>query len=147
MMPPSGGAAQTGTGHSYQTYQDFSYEEGGEGQGGGGMAAGGYDYDAAYDDEYPPQQPYPHPGIRGLQDEEGELDNRAGMAQMSAEQRQAAMEAAQRSQSSKRYQEMERERKRRQLKTAGGENGKTSFLQTAKLGLMNSGIISLKKAG
>ena len=27
----------------------------------------GYDYDAAYDDEYPPQQPYPHPGIRGLQ--------------------------------------------------------------------------------
>ena len=22
-------------------------------------------YDAAYDDEYPPQQPYPHPGIRG----------------------------------------------------------------------------------
>ena len=50
-----------------------------------------------------------------------------------------------RSQSSKRYQEMERERKRRQLKTAGGENGKTSFLQTAKLGLMNSGIISLKK--
>merc|ERR1712045_493304 len=55
---------QTGTGHSYQTYQDFSYEEGGQG---GGMAAGGYDYDAAYDDEYPPQQPYPHPGIRGLQ--------------------------------------------------------------------------------
>jgi len=175
MMPPSGGAAQTGTGHSYQTYQDFSYEEGG-GQA-GNMAAGGYDYDAAYDDEYPPQQPYPHPGIRGLQyggdgrqyaagglpnppqwgyeeegygggygeDEEGELDNRAGMAQMSAEQRQAAMEAAQRSQSSKRYQEMERERKRRQLKTAGGEN-KTSFLQTAKLGLMNSGLISLKKA-
>ena len=43
MMPPSGGAAQTGTGHSYQTYQDFSYEEGGEGQGGGGMAAGGDD--------------------------------------------------------------------------------------------------------
>jgi hypothetical protein len=177
MMPPSGGAAQTGTGHSYQTYQDFSYEEGGQGGQGGGMAAGGgYDYDAAYDDEYPPQQPYPHPGIRGLQyggdgrqyaagglpnppqwgyeeegygggygeDEEGELDNRAGMAQMSAEQRQAAMEAAQRSQSSKRYQEMERERKRRQLKTAGGEN-KTSFIQTAKLGLMNSGIISLKK--
>ena len=83
---------------------------------------------------------------------------------MSAEQRQAAMEAAQRcvrlffflsidlnfdkhicrSQSSKRYQEMERERKRRQLKTAGGEN-KTSFIQTAKLGLMNSGLISLKK--
>ena len=42
MMPPSGGAAQTGTGHSYQTYQDFSYEEGGQGgQGGGRMAAGG----------------------------------------------------------------------------------------------------------
>ena len=40
MMPPSGGAAQTGTGHSYQTYQDFSYEEGGQ-AGGGGMAAGG----------------------------------------------------------------------------------------------------------
>ena len=39
---------------------------------------------------------------------------------------------------------MERERKRRQLKTAGGEN-KTSFIQTAKLGLMNSGLISLKK--
>ena len=66
------------------------------------------------------------------------------MAQMSAEQRQAAMEAAQRSQSSKRYQEMERERKRRQLKTAGGEN-KTSFLQATKLSLMNSGLISLKK--
>ena len=41
MMPPSGGAAQTGTGHSYQTYQDFSYEEGG-GQA-GNMAAGGGD--------------------------------------------------------------------------------------------------------
>merc|ERR1719458_2407710 len=67
MMPPSGGATQTGTGHSYQTYQDFSYEEGGQGGQGAGMAAGGYDYDAAYDDEYPPQQPYPHPGIRGLQ--------------------------------------------------------------------------------
>ena len=39
---------------------------------------------------------------------------------------------------------MERERKRRQLKTAGSEN-KTSFIQTAKLGLMNSGLISLKK--
>ena len=43
MMPPSGGAAQTGTGHSYQTYQDFSYEEGGQGGQGGGMAAGGGD--------------------------------------------------------------------------------------------------------
>ena len=41
MMPPSGGATQTGTGHSYQTYQDFSYEEGGQGGQGAGMAAGG----------------------------------------------------------------------------------------------------------
>merc|ERR1719285_401979 len=67
------------------------------------------------------------------------------MASMSAEQRQAALEAAQRSQSSKRDQEMERERKRRQLKTAGSES-KTSFLQATKLSLMNSGLISLKKA-
>jgi hypothetical protein len=44
-----------------------------------------------------------------------------------------------------RYQEMERERKRRQLKTAGGENGKTSFMQAAKLAMMNGGLISLKK--
>ena len=43
MMPPSGGVAQTGTGHSYQTYQDFSYEEGGQAGGGGRMAAGGGD--------------------------------------------------------------------------------------------------------
>ena len=28
--------------------------------------SGGY-HDAAYDDEYPEHQPYPHPGIRGLQ--------------------------------------------------------------------------------
>ena len=137
----------------------------------GGYGDGGYD--AAYDDEYPTQQPYPHPGIRGLQyggdgrqyaaggipgppqwgyEEEGygaygdeeveDLDNR--MDQMTAEQRQAAMEAAQRSQSSKRYQEMERERKRRQLKTAGGAE-KTSFFQATKLSLMNSGLIPLKK--
>jgi hypothetical protein len=39
---------------------------------------------------------------------------------------------------------MERERKRRQLKTAGGEN-KTSFIQMTKLSMMNSGLISLKK--
>ena len=32
----------------------------------GGYGGGGYD--ATYDDEYPAQQqPYPHPGIRGLQ--------------------------------------------------------------------------------
>ena len=54
------------------------------------------------------------------------------------------MEAAARSQSSKRYQEMERERKRRQLKTAGGSE-KTSFFQATKLSLMNSGLIPLKK--
>jgi len=161
------------TGHAYQTYQDFSsYEDDGQNMAQGGYADGGYD--AAYDDEYPPQQPYPHPGIRGLQyggdgrqyaaggipgppqwgyEEEGygaygdeeveDLDNR--MDQMTAEQRQAAMEAAQRSQSSKRYQEMERERKRRQLKTAGGSE-KTSFFQATKLSLMNSGLIPLKKA-
>ena len=29
MMPPSGGAGPAqGQGHNYQTYQDFSYEEG-----------------------------------------------------------------------------------------------------------------------
>ena len=42
-MPPSGGVAQTGTGHSYQTYQDFSYEESDQAGGGGRMAAGGGD--------------------------------------------------------------------------------------------------------
>ena len=66
------------------------------------------------------------------------------MAAMTAEQRKAAIEAAQRSQSSKRYQEMERERKRRQLKTQGGQE-KTSFFQSTKLALMNSGLIPLKK--
>merc|ERR1719340_88930 len=40
---------------------------------------------------------------------------------------------------------MERERKRRQLKTAGGAE-KTSFFQATKLSLMNSGLIPLKKA-
>merc|ERR1719348_1491418 len=73
----------------------------------------------------------------------GAADNR--MAQMTAEQRQAAIEAAQRSQTSKRFQEMERERKRRQLKTQGGGK-KTSFLQATKLSLMNSGLIPLRKA-
>ena len=66
------------------------------------------------------------------------------MAAMTAEQRKAAIEAAQRSQSSKRYQEMERERKRRQLKTQGATE-KTSFFQATKLALMNSGLIPLKK--
>jgi len=170
MMPPSGEKGQGG--YQAAQYQDFSYE--GAGAAGGGMPGPGYDdggYDAAYDDEYPTQQPYPHPGIRGLQyggdgrqyaaggtawvgyddgygeggygDGEEDMDNR--MAQMTAEQRQAAVEAQQRSQSSKRYQEMERERKRRQLKTAGGEQ-KTSFLQATKLSLMNSGLIPLRKA-
>ena len=41
---------------------------------------------------------------------------------------------------------MERERKRRQMKTAGNE-GKTSALQAIKLSFMNSGLISLKKGG
>ena len=36
----------------------FFYKLGGYGDGG---------YDAAYDDEYPSQRPYPHPGIHGLQ--------------------------------------------------------------------------------
>jgi protein tyrosine phosphatase len=40
---------------------------------------------------------------------------------------------------------MERERKRRQLKTASGSD-KTSFFQATKLSLMNSGLIPLKKA-
>ena len=39
---------------------------------------------------------------------------------------------------------MERERKRRQLKTQGGTE-KTSFFQATKLALMNSGLIPLKK--
>eukprot|EP00092_Neocalanus_flemingeri_P000996 GFUD01001063.1.p1 GENE.GFUD01001063.1~~GFUD01001063.1.p1 ORF type:complete len:786 (-),score=160.08 GFUD01001063.1:498-2855(-) len=168
-----GGVAAGHAYQTYQDFS--SYEDDGQNMAAGfqgGYADGGYD--AAYDDEYPPQQPYPHPGIRGLQyggdgrqyaaggvpgppqwgyEEEGygaygdeeveDLDNR--MAQMTAEQRQAAMEAAQRSQSSKRYQEMERERKRRQLKTAGGSE-KTSFFQATKLSLMNSGLIPLKKA-
>lgn len=71
-------------------------------------------------------------------------DLNARMAAMTADQRKAAIEAAQRSQSSKRYQEMERERKRRQLKTQGGQE-KTSFFQSTKLALMNSGLIPLKK--
>ena len=54
------------------------------------------------------------------------------------------LQAAARSQSSKRYQEMERERKRRQLKTQGGQE-KTTFFQSTKLALMNSGLIPLKK--
>ena len=68
----------------------------------------------------------------------------ARMAAMTADQRKAALEAAARSQSSKRYQEMERERKRRQLKTQGGQE-KTTFFQSTKLALMNSGLIPLKK--
>ena len=71
-------------------------------------------------------------------------DLNARMAAMTADQRKAAIEAAQRSQSSKRYQEMEREKKRRQLKTQGGQE-KTSFFQSTKLALMNSGLIPLKK--
>ena len=39
---------------------------------------------------------------------------------------------------------MERERKRRQLKTQGGQE-KTTFFQSTKLALMNSGLIPLKK--
>jgi len=175
MPPAKGGGVATGHAYqTYQDFSSYEDETGQNMAAGftGGYGDGGYD--AAYDDEYPPQQPYPHPGIRGLQyggdgrqyaaggipgppqwgyEEEGygaygeeeveDLDNR--MDQMTAEQRQAAMEAAQRSQSSKRYQEMERERKRRQLKTAGGAE-KTSFFQATKLSLMNSGLIPLKKA-
>ena len=76
--------------------------------------------------------------------EEDVEDLNTRMAAMTADQRKAAIEAAQRSQSSKRYQEMERERKRRQLKTQGATE-KTSFLQATKLALMNSGLIPLKK--
>jgi len=174
-MPPSGGmGVGSANNNGYGSYQDY------ENQGNmatGFTGAGGYGdggYDAAYDDEYPEQKPYPHPGIRGLQyggdgrqyaagglpgggqwgyeddggygygeDEVEDLNTR--MASMTAEQRKAAIEAAQRSQSSKRYQEMERERKRRQLKTQGGQE-KTSFFQSTKLALMNSGLIPLKKA-
>ena len=56
-------------------------------------------------------------GGYGYGEEDGVEDLNARMAAMTSEQRKAAIEAAQRSQSSKRYQEMERERKRRQLKT------------------------------
>lgn len=173
MMAPSGGTKgrRGGGGAPPQSYQDFAnYEDEGPnnfGQGfGGGYGDAGYD--ATYDDEYPAQQqPYPHPGIRGLQyggdgrqypagggqqwsyddryahqgealseDEVEDGENR--MSRLSAEQRQ-------RSQSSRRYQEIERERKRRQLKTSGGSE-KTSFFQATKLSLMNSGLIPLKKA-
>merc|ERR1712038_1668089 len=96
----------------------------------GGLPAGGQ---WGYEDEY-----------GGYGDEDVE-DLNTRMAAMTAEQRKAAIEAAQRSQSSKRYQEMERERKRRQLKTQGGTE-KTSFFQATKLALMNSGLIPLKKA-
>lgn len=58
-MPPSGGLGGGGqSGYGYQEYSDPT-----------DMAAGytgtGYNdagYDAAYDDEYPAQKPYPHPG-------------------------------------------------------------------------------------
>ena len=239
-MPPSGGVG--GGGQSGYGYQDYS-EDMAAGYTGTGYTDAGYD--AAYDDEYPAQKPYPHPGqclditsveslkvaswlisitrywiihhqyypfidwdiwsddcesrhlgpgIRGLQyggdgrqyaagglpagggqwgyeddggygygDDEVE-DLNARMAAMTAEQRKAAIEAAQRSQSSKRYQvntllwlvetnsyssligwqEMERERKRRQLKTQGATE-KTNFFQSTKLALMNSGLIPLKR--
>ena len=171
-MPPSGGmgggvANNTG----YNTYQE--YEQPQDMATGYNPGAYGEGYDAAFDEEYPAQKPYPHPGIHGLQyggdgrqyaagglpapgqgwgyedeyggygDEEVE-DLNTRMAAMTAEQRKAAIEAAQRSQSSKRYQEMERERKRRQLKTQGATE-KTSFFQATKLALMNSGLIPLKK--
>lgn len=162
-MAPSGGA--TAAPAAYPAYQDFNnYED--DTAGYGGMAGyGGAPFDPDYD-EYPAQRPYPHPGTSGLQyggdglqypaaegrpyeDEYGvtsfsdedvdDLDQR--MSRMSGE----AAAAHARSQSSKRYQEIERERKRRQLKTAGGET-KPSFPQTIKLTLMNSGLIPLKKA-
>ena len=94
---------------------------------GGGGGQWGYEDDGGY----------------GYGEDEVE-DLNARMAAMTAEQRKAAIEAAQRSQSSKRYQEMERERKRRQLKTQGATE-KTNFFQSTKLALMNSGLIPLKK--
>ena len=94
---------------------------------GGGGGQWGYEDDGGY----------------GYAEDEVE-DLNARMAAMTAEQRKAAIEAAQRSQSSKRYQEMERERKRRQLKTQGATE-KTNFFQSTKLALMNSGLIPLKK--
>ena len=87
---------------------------------------------------------YEDEGGYGYGEEDTVEDLNARMAAMTADQRKAAIEAAQRSQSSKRYQEMERERKRRQLKTQGGQE-KTSFFQSTKLALMNSGLIPLKK--
>jgi len=157
-------------------YGGASYQEDNMASGGGYGYGGEGGYDTAYDDEYPAAKPYPHPGIRGLQyggdgrqyaagglpanaggwgyedeggygygEEDTVEDLNARMAAMTADQRKAAIEAAQRSQSSKRYQEMERERKRRQLKTQGGQE-KTSFFQSTKLALMNSGLIPLKKA-
>ena len=96
---------------------------------GGGAGAGwGYDDEGGY----------------GYGEEDGVEELGARMAAMTADQRKAALEAAARSQSSKRYQEMERERKRRQLKTQGGQE-KTTFFQSTKLALMNSGLIPLKK--
>jgi len=166
-----GGGVANNTG--YNTYQDYEEpQDMAAGYNAGAYGEGGYD--AAFDEEYPAQKPYPHPGIHGLQyggdgrqyaagglpaggqgwgyedeyggyGEEDVEDLNTRMAAMTADQRKAAIEAAQRSQSSKRYQEMERERKRRQLKTQGATE-KTSFLQATKLALMNSGLIPLKKA-
>ena len=42
------------------TYQEDNMAAGGYGYGGDGG------YDAAYDDEYPAQKPYPHPGKLSL---------------------------------------------------------------------------------
>ena len=100
----------------------------------GGLPGGGAGAGWGYDDE----------GGYGYGEEDGVEELGARMAAMTADQRKAALEAAARSQSSKRYQEMERERKRRQLKTQGGQE-KTTFFQSTKLALMNSGLIPLKK--
>jgi len=165
----AGGKGRGGVnqGNAFQAYQDFSsFEDDTPNVAPAAFPVnnGGYvdtAYDAAYDDDYPAQQPYPHPGIRGLQyggdgvqystggegwdasnlltdDEVEDIDTRMSKMSMSADQRQ-------RSASSKRYQEMERERKRRQLKTTTGTD-RTSFFQGAKLSLMNSGLIPLKRA-
>ena len=59
-MPPSGGLGGGGqSGYGYPEYSDQANDMA------AGYTATGYNdagYDAAYDDEYPAQKPYPHPG-------------------------------------------------------------------------------------